>query len=707
MNYTTEIIKNGILRIRAAERKTTAYMERYGILAVPERKPCADVTVSDREIRFPNGRALCFSVRPAMDDAFWQDESAYLTHLFREKIPQVRRVIGAPADAPAPSVEELERQSGKARFGIRFEIAEGERFYGLGEGDSESIEHRGKSFQNWAVYQYNEIPIPLVLCSGNWGILIAAQDRHFVDIDDHDKGHLTILGNNDDLDIFVLWGDSMKDLLRHYTELTGRSMVLPKWGYGLTYIAPIHQNQWELMHDMERFREMHIPCDNVSLEPGWMTRFYDYSFDKQWNLEKFHMDSWMRSRDYPYTFISALRRMGLHTALWFCENYDFCDEEERQVTGKGKLTAWYDHMKQFVNDGVDGFKLDPADTLIRISPDKVYTNGESELAMHNLSQVLLPKQVRLGFEKQMGLRPFLHYCGGYIGQQKWSAATTGDNDGGTRSMIWLLNLAMSGFMNTTVDMDVFDVRAIHYAMLAPWAHHNAWMGVGQPWYAGEECEKAYIDYARLRYRLLPYLYSAALECHESGVPMLRTMALEFQNDPECAMLSKQYMIGDALLVSAYADSVYLPAGKWIDFWTGTVYDGGQTLDPYTPPKGRGGALFVRGGAILPEWCERDYTTQYSDEEIELHIYPNGESRTVFYEDDGVSLQYLTAKPCRTEIVCLETEDSVTVTVGAREGDYTGKPERRTWKVTVHGCNKPLKLICNGENDCAVPAGEDH
>lgn len=64
----------------------------------------------------------------------------------------------------------------------------------------------------------------------------------------------------------------------------------------------------------------------------------------------------------------------------------------------------------------------------------------------------------------------------------------------------------------------------------------------------------------------------------------------------------------------------------------------------------------------------------------------------------MSLQYLTAKPCRTEIVCLETEDSVTVTVGAREGDYTGKPERRTWKVTVHGCNKPLKLICNGEND---------
>lgn len=699
MAYSIRFLKKGIVRISEDARKSVNYLERYGIISVPKTCEDQDVELSGDRIVFPDGRVLRFSLRPEKDDELWSGEIAYLNRKFAGTEEHFKKIIGTPENSGKESPVAVRADDGENHFGISFTIEDHEKFYGLGEGNREAIQHRGSSFQNWAVYQFNEIPIPLVISNRNWGILIAAQDRHFVDIDDHIKGKLTAVGNRDELDIYVLYGESMKDILRLYTELTGKSMLLPKWAYGLTYIAPIHQNQWELMNDMAKFREKHIPCDNVSLEPGWMSKFYDYSFEKNWNLEKFHIDFWMQKRDHPYTFISALRRMGYHTSLWFCSRYDFCDQEERKVTGSGKLPAWYDHTEKFVNAGIDGFKLDPADMLMRADSETVYTNGRTALEMHNVSQVLLPRQVREGYEWQTGQRPFLHYCGGYTGQQTCGAANTGDNGGGHGSMIWLLNLAMSGFMNATVDMEIFDLPTIHYAMLAPWAHHNAWMGVGQPWYAGEANEIAYTNYARLRYRLLPYLYSCAIECRETGVPMLRPMPLEFQDDPTCEELCNQYLLGENLLISAFTDEIYLPEGRWMDVWTGEYHEGRRWLKEMRFPRFVGGGLFVRCGAILPQWSDRDYLGQTNEETIRLHVYPCGESRFLFREDDGTSLDYKTVAACCTEITCAESADLVTVTIGERKGDYRGKPDRRVWELCVHDPqDREVRAVCASNTD---------
>ena len=539
------------------------------------------------------------------------------------------------------------------------------------------------------------------MSNANIGILILAQDRHFVDIDDNIKDRLTILGNKDELDLLLFYGNSMKELLGLYTEITGKSMLFPKWGYGLTYIAQIHQNQFEILNDMLKFREKHIPCDNVSLEPGWMTKFYDYSFDKQWDLKKFHIEKWMRYRECPKTFPSALRRFGFHMALWMCMNYDLCDHEEGLAGGESQLPAWYDHVKQFVNDGADGFKIDPADMVLRVNPEKVYTNGKSELEMHNISQVLVMKQMFQGFTEQMNKRPFIHYSGGYIGQQHWGGATTGDNGGLEGSMIWLLNLAMSGFMNTTVDMNIFNPEAIHFAMLAPWAHHNAWSGCEMPWYAGEENERIYTFYARLRYHLLPYIYSCAIECSETGVPMIHPMPLEFQNDPNCSDLKNQYMLGESILLSAFTNTVYLPEGRWIDYWTGEEHEGKKFIENYVPPKDRGGALFIRKGAILPCWSERDYTSQYSEETVQLHIYPNGNSSYIFREDDGESLKYISEESCKTLIKCNESNGNVDVTIGDRIGEYEGKPANRIWEIYIHGNYEHVNVNCQSSTDKAV------
>ena len=691
MNYVT-FLKKGIIRISAKEDMPQSYLEKYGILTIPKASDeTSNITINDNSITLPDGKTIEFFTRE--DTEIWDDEINYMHEKFKNAIP-ISRIQGRPDEVFPPKCSELEGHNSEKKFGISFKISQDEKFYGLGEASSDRIQLRGNSYQNWAVYKQNEISIPLVYSNKNWGIFIATEDRHFVDIDDNIKDSLTILGNLDELDVFLLYGDSMKDIIRLYTDLTGKSMILPKWGYGLTYIAQIHQNQFEILDDMMRFRKSHIPCDNVSLEPGWMTKFYDYSFDKKWDLKKFHIEEWMHSRDCKYSFLSVMRRFGFHVALWMCMDYDLCDHEEGLAGGESKLVSWYEHVKKFVDDGVDGFKIDPADMLMRINPNTIYTNGESELKMHNISQVLAMKQMHQGFSEQMNIRPFIHYCGGYTGQQRWGAATTGDNDGLLGSMIWLENLALSGFMNSTVDMDVYSPEAIHFAMLAPWAHHNAWMGCSQPWYAGEDNERVYIYYARLRYNFLPYIYSLAIEGHEDSVPIIRPMMLEFQNDEKCLELSRQYMIGQWILISAFTDTVYLPDGMWVDFWTGTEYNGQTTLEHYTPPKDRGGAFFIKKGAIIPRWKDRDYTTQYTDEEVELHFYPHEKSEYIFREDDGISLDYLQNNSCHTKITCDATGNTIKIHIGDRAGDYNGKPSKRIWKIFIHNTDKKAEIECS-------------
>lgn len=686
-------LKKGIVRISRYKDMPKSYLEKYSLIKVPDADETADAKICDNCVILPSGKKLFFETRPDGDNDFWKDELEYFLDKFKKHIPGKINIEGRPEDELLEFDKSMDGRSSDKKFGISFSLDEDERFYGLGEAKRDGIELRGDSYQNWTVYQYNEIPIPLIVCNKSWGIFIAAQGRHFADIDDRIKGKITIAGNFDLLDVYILYGDSMKDVLRLYTEISGKSMLLPKWAYGLTYIAPLKQNQFEILNDMMKFREKHIPCDTVSLEPGWMEKNYDYSFEKKWNQDRFHMGPWMRNRKFPKSFPAVLRRFGFHMALWMCMNYDLCDEEERRCGGNGQLPAWYDHVKQFVNDGADGFKIDPADMVMRVSPGKRYTNGETELAMHNISQTLVMKQMHNGFAEQTNTRPYIHYPGGYIGQQHWGAATTGDNGGLLGSMIWLQNLSMSGFMNSTVDMDIYNPEAIHFAMFAPWAHHNAWSGCGQPWYAGLDNERIYTFYAQLRYSFIPYLYSCAVECAETGVPMIRPMPLQYQYDKECEHLERQYMLGDNILISAFTDKVYLPSGKWIDYWTGTQYDGNTHIN-YNPPKDRGGAFFIKKGSIIPKWCGRDYTSQYSDEVIQLHFYPHGKSEYVFREDDGISLDYRKGISCHTHIEYSETADKLFIRIGNREGDYSNKPQNRIWEIYVHGCSKPLEVSCN-------------
>lgn len=691
-----EQIKNGIIRIRSECCDSLSLCERYGILNAAKHEITEKIDFGENWIKTPFGRTLNYCVRPEEDNEEWKAISDYLSKKFEDKKLNYKVIEGNPNEKKEASDESIINLNQNAGFGISISIEENERFYGLGEGGHNKIELRGGCYQNFAMYQFDEIPIPLVISSEGWGVLINAAGRHFVDIGEQKKDQLIVCGEDDALDVFILCGHTMADVLKLYTELTGAPMLLPKWAYGLTYIANINSNQFDIMNDAKKFRDLHIPCDMISLEPNWMDKFYDFSTEKKWDLTKFHMPSWLRSRNKPETFISALRRYGFHLSLWLCIDYDLTAEAERQYKGEEtcSLEPWYEHLKAFVNDGADGFKLDPASMLDTNHPDMVCANGISQIKMHNLNQVLLPKQMYEGFAAQMNARPMHHYCGGYMGIQRWSAANTGDNGGELGTMVWLETLALSGHMNTTIDMNIYYPESIHFGMFAPWAHINAWSGCRQPWWAGDEMQKIFTEYARLRYRLIPYIYSTAIEGHETAMPIIRPMPLAFPSEEATMDCIYQYMFGPSLLVTAYTDKVILPEGVWVDYWTNEEYAGPAEIEKYIPPQGKGGGLFVKKGAIIPTWKDRDYISQYSDEEIMLDLYPYGESSYIFREDDGYSLDYENSRSCHTLITCREDGNTVRITIGNREGDYQNKPEKRKWIVRVHGTEKNVEVECH-------------
>lgn len=696
-------IAPGILRLRYSESMKETLSERYSILTLPQELQDSGIQMEENDIVLPGGRRIRFSILEPESDTYMGLHKS-LSDAYADHYTDYQEILGTPrTEREIRSIpqEQLAENAGGA---VEFSLTKTECFYGAGEGSQDRIELRGRSYQNWVRYQYNEVPIPFVMSNEGWGIFLNASSRTFFDIGERDPEKLVCLFENDEIDLFIFSGDSMVEILSRYHKLTGAPMLLPKYAYGLTYIAPIFANQMEVLADVERFHREHIPVDHVSLEPGWMKEFYDYSIRPEWELQRFHVADWHMKAGKPdeQLFIEALHRLHVRLSLWRCIRYDFTAEAERVLAGGSEEEygeAWYQHLSRLVAIGIDGFKLDPADMVCcfdQMDRPRLF-NGMTSMQMHNLNQILLTKQVYEGYTGQKNKRPMHHYSGGYSGIQRWSASTTGDNGGELGAMIWLETLALSGHMNTTIDMNIHHKESMHFGMLVPWAHLNAWMGVDQPWYAGDEYHQIYAEYARMRYRILPYIYSTAIEGHEESIPMIRPMPLAFAGDAKAARISRQYMLGPDLLVAAYTENIYLPKGLWIDAWDGEAYMGPCIIESYQAPWNRGGGLFIRGGAIIPNWKDRDYMAQYDDSEMLLDIYPWGRSEYCFREDDGESLDYLQQKSCQTRIRVDETEDEIEIHIGERCGEYTGKAAQRLWKVRVHlqdsQQKKQIRAVC--------------
>jgi alpha-glucosidase len=735
----------GIFHIRLTQSAapSPSLQERYGVVRtdwpgvqVEQRSTSETVTFSTADgdmvidkasgsiqLRDHSGRVLSPEIAPILSDLTDQQRRELWLRA-KTLVESFRNTNSYPSPDLGNSPEGI-----NAGFGLTVRLQPNERFYGLGTGSKQHIQLRGQAFYNWVSYTQDEQPVPFLMSGAGWGLFINTSWRHYVDVGKGEPNQMLVWGPEGDLDFFLITGSGLPDVLDRYTQITGRPMLLPEWAYGLTWINNVASNQFEVLENAKRFREEHIPIDGFGLDAGWAKGGgYDCSTKLEWNTGHFYIPEFMKGQaGQNQTFIGALRRLGFKSHLWVCTDFDLTGEEERVIAEREHRSVppgsepWFTHLKTFLDDGEAGWKFDPAHLVDRPDPKRQYANGRTESEMHNLNQVLLVKQVNQGQEQYTNARPMMQYCGGWAGTQHWGASTVGDVMAGPDGMTWMLSSGMSGYMNTSGDMwvnrpvnnkmckcgntdDVFwpDGAGIHLGFLSAWTLTDGWAYFEQPWLAGDKLEKMFKDYARLRYSLLPYIYSTAYNGTQTGMPIMRAMPLMFPNDAELQDSIRQYMFGDSLMVTAFTPKVRFPAGHWIDYWTGKEYTGPLEIT-YAIPEGRGGGLFIKAGAILPYQPDMDYVGQKPVDALTLHVYPEGRSEFTLYEDDGLSLGFERGEATRTEITSEKDASSELLTIAPRKGRYAGMPDKRSFEVYVHGI-KPRQVLLNGKELNQGPHG---
>ncbi len=732
LTVSVEACSESIFRIKVSPRKdfTESLMERYELiktdwsevktdisdkggvwtLKTPEyslaiNKKTGVMTVKDakggkviREVRFlPEKEGLCGEMR-----SFINEKYADL------KVADNGGGIIGDDNGKFGEVDKHEIPAADAVSILSFSMEDGERFYGGGSTSRDHIQHRGEFLRMWTTYQQTEIPMPFMMSSRGWGVYNNSTRKSFFDIGNQQKTKFNIINTFDEADFFLMMGKDMPAILNEYTLVTGRTYVLPKWAYGLCFGPNMREEQFDILNDAVRFRQFDVPCDVFWLEPQWMEKRYDFSTKKKWNYDRFSPEPYWLQDQYPKTmhnrlFIGKLRSMGFHLGLWLCEEYDLSIQEEDIIAERtgGKLSGqehWMDHLTVFMDQGVEGFKLDPARTIDNHTNWKYY-NGRTDKEMHNLNQVLLPKQMRELGRKYNGKRTWHHYCGGWSGTQRWTASTSGDNGGGKTALYDQLNLGMSGFLNTSCDvMSVpreLEMQGLHFGLFLPWVQINSWFSMMHPFYYAKEEQDIYRFYVKLRYSLAPYIYSMALEAAQNGMPIVRSMPLCFPDDRNCDDMTYQYMFGDNFCVGIFTNEIYLPKGTWTDAWSGEkIVSKGETFTREYPSD-RAGLLFIREGAIIPTQPDVEYLGARPFDRVILKVYPHGDSAYTMLDDDGESYEYENGGVASTLFESHERDGGVEVVVNPVQGSFKGMPSEREYSFRIQRDSRPASVSLNG------------
>lgn len=732
LTVSVEACSESIFRIKVSPRKdfTESLMERYELiktdwsevktdisdkggvwtLKTPEyslaiNKKTGVMTVKDakggkviREVRFlPEKEGLCGEMR-----SFINEKYADL------KVADNGGGIIGDDNGKFGEVDKHEIPAADAVSILSISMEDGERFYGGGSTSRDHIQHRGEFLRMWTTYQQTEIPMPFMMSSRGWGVYNNSTRKSFFDIGSQQKTKFNIINTFDEADFFLMMGKDMPAILNEYTLVTGRTYVLPKWAYGLCFGPNMREEQFDILNDAVRFRQFDVPCDVFWLEPQWMEKRYDFSTKKKWNYDRFSPEPYWLQDQYPKTmhnrlFIGKLRSMGFHLGLWLCEEYDLSIQEEDIIAERtgGKLSGqehWMDHLTVFMDQGVEGFKLDPARTIDNHTNWEYY-NGRTDKEMHNLNQVLLPKQMRELGRKYNGKRTWHHYCGGWSGTQRWTASTSGDNGGGKTALYDQLNLGMSGFLNTSCDvMSVpreLEMQGLHFGLFLPWVQINSWFSMMHPFYYAKEEQDIYRFYVKLRYSLAPYIYSMALEAAQNGMPIVRSMPLCFPDDRNCDDMTYQYMFGDNFCVGIFTNEIYLPKGTWTDAWSGEkIVSKGETFTREYPSN-RAGLLFIREGAIIPTQPDVEYLGARPFDRVILKVYPHGDSAYTMLDDDGESYEYENGSIASTLFESHERDGGVEVVVNPVQGSFKGMPSEREYSFRIQRDSRPASVSLNG------------
>jgi alpha-D-xyloside xylohydrolase len=527
-----------------------------------------------------------------------------------------------------------------------FSLAPGERIYGCGESFT-SLNKVGQKVHLFVTDpqgpetdgQYK--PVPFYFSNRGYGIFMHTSAPVTCDFGASYIGAQRLFMADEQMDFFVFFG-SPKDILYEYTEITGKSPMLPLWTFGTWMSRITYFSQAEGLDIAHQLRAHKIPSDVIHFDTGWFGTDWqcDYEFAhdrfpdpvgmlKQLKNDGFHTCLWQLPYFTPKNrFFSEIIQQGLHV-----RNADGGMPVEDAILdfSNPQTVAWYQQkIAGLLRQGVSTIKCDFGEAA---PYNGFYHSGRGGLYEHNLYPLRYNKALWEVVEREHPDEGVIWARSAWAGSQRYALHWGGDaatnNIGMLGDLRGGLSFGLSGFSFWSHDMGGF-VTASPEDIYRRWlpfgflSSHTRAHGAPptEPWLISESFTKAFRDCAEMKYKLMPYVYAQAKDCSERGLPMVRALLVEFPDDPGAWLVEDEYMFGSQMLVAPPLESgnsrtVYLPRGQWIDYQTGKVYVSGyQTIQAGSIPV----IILVRDGSVIPHAPLAQRTDQIRWDKLELRTY---------------------------------------------------------------------------------------
>ncbi|MEQ2527941.1 TIM-barrel domain-containing protein [Bacillaceae bacterium CLA-AA-H227] len=633
------------------------------------------------------------------------------------------------------------------------QMHENDHFYGFGE-KSGHLDKRGEKLEMWNtdVYAphnpetkalYESIPYFMTLRDGKaHGIFFDNTFKTYFDLQSS-EAHYSFSAEGGQLDYYVLAGPHPKKVLEQYTYLTGRMPLPPKWSLGYHQSRYSYETEAEVRELAQNFIEKDIPVDVIHLDIHYMNGYRVFTFDK----EKFPN---------PEQLIADLKEMGIRIVPivdpgvkkdaeypiyqegvlgdHFCKYIegdiyngevwpgvsafpDFTEEKVRKWWGEKH--AFYTSM------GIEGIWNDMNEPAVfneskTMDLEVMHRNDghpTTHRELHNVYGLLMGQATYEGMKENLqGKRPFLLTRAGYAGVQRYGSVWTGDNrsfwEHLQMSLPMVMNLGLSGVPFTGPDVGGFAhdtnaellTRWMQVGAFTPFFRNHSAIGFRyqEPWQFGEKYEAIMKKYIQMRYQWMPQLYSLFYQASEQGLPVMRPLLMEYPDDAKTYNLNDQFMLGDNVIFAPILNpsvtdrAVYLPKGDWVEYTTGTTYEGEKAHLVHAELEDL--PIFVRKGTALmqTEWTSnQDKETKTLT--MKVFASDNENYSFTFYDDDGETFAYENGEYLKMAFDIQSSADKVEINVVSKEGNY--QPAYKEIRIELFCLDKTV--LVNGKNSSII------
>lgn len=553
---------------------------------------------------------------------------------------------------------------------------ENENYYGGGMQNGR-FSHRDKTIKLTIDYNWedggNPNPAPFIMSSNGWGAL-----RNTYSPGEYSfKDTVKLKHTEPRFDCYFFAGNSLKDIIGDYTDLTGKPFLMPRWALSMgdanCYNRGANAGIKTVGSTSTGFSGLTPSVISLIAD-----KYIENKMPRGWILPNDGYGCGYTKLD---SVVKELHKRGFYTGLW-------------TESGVGKIA------KEVGELGSRLCKLDVA----WVGPGYKFAVDGAKAAYE-------------GIEKNSDARGFVWMVCGWAGTHRHAVMWTGDQNGSWNYIRWhiptLIGSGLSAQNCATGDVDgIFGgsdstyTRDLQWKCFTPvfmcmsgWASNNK-NGIKdkQPWLFGEPFTSINRKYLMLKQRLTPYMYTLCAEANRTGVPAIRGLVLEYPNDPITwgEKYKYEYLLGKDLLVAPVykseniRDSIYFPAGTWVDYWDGTDYKGETTLMGYNAPLDKL-PIFIRSGAIIPMYQQMMYDWERPTDNLTLEVFPSGNSTYEMYEDDGLTREHRNGVFATTKFEVNATDKAIDITINKANGDFKGRMKTRTYLLDIRTKAQPKSV----------------